>query len=148
MNTFLPYPDFERSAACLDRQRLGKQRVECLQVLNALLGSGGWRHHPAVKMWRGFEPALAAYGVAVCDEWLRRGYRDTCKAKIRALVEPDASVLPPWFGDPHFHASHRSNLLRKFPEHYSQFGWTETNDLPYVWPEVAAVKAILRGEYD
>ena len=32
------------------------------------------------------------------------------------------------------HASHRSNLLRKDPEHYMQFGWTEPPDLPYVWP--------------
>jgi len=28
MQTFLPYPDFARSAAVLDRQRLGKQRLE------------------------------------------------------------------------------------------------------------------------
>ena len=33
MQTFLPYPDFARSAAVLDRQRLGKQRVEVLQIL-------------------------------------------------------------------------------------------------------------------
>lgn len=32
------------------------------------------------------------------------------------------------------HASHRSNLLRKEPEYYTQFGWTEPPDLPYVWP--------------
>lgn len=32
------------------------------------------------------------------------------------------------------HASHRSNLLRKEPEHYTQFGWTEPPDLAYVWP--------------
>ena len=32
------------------------------------------------------------------------------------------------------HASHRSNLLRKEPAHYTQFGWTEPPDLPYVWP--------------
>ena len=28
MQTFLPYPDFKQSAACLDYSRLGKQRVE------------------------------------------------------------------------------------------------------------------------
>lgn len=33
MQTFLPYPDFARSAACLDRQRLGKQRLEAFQIL-------------------------------------------------------------------------------------------------------------------
>jgi hypothetical protein len=42
--------------------------------------------------------------------------------------------LPSWWGDDAVHASHRSNLLRKLPEHYSRFGWSEPCDLPYVWP--------------
>ena len=33
MQTFLPFPDFQQSAAVLDRVRLGKQRVEALQIL-------------------------------------------------------------------------------------------------------------------
>ena len=37
MQTFLPYPDFAASAAALDDRRLGKQRVEALQVLRALV---------------------------------------------------------------------------------------------------------------
>jgi len=83
MQTFLPLEDFTASAQSLDRQRLGKQRVECLQILNALSNPGyGWQNHPAVTMWRGAELSLAKYGVAICDEWLRRGYKDTCKAKI------------------------------------------------------------------
>jgi hypothetical protein len=44
------------------------------------------------------------------------------------------SPMPPWWGDPAFHASHRSNLLRKDPVWYGQFGWAEPPDLPYVWP--------------
>lgn len=28
MQTFLPYPDFKKSAQCLDYRRLGKQRVD------------------------------------------------------------------------------------------------------------------------
>lgn len=36
MQTFLPYPSGVKSARVLDRQRLGKQRVECLQILAAL----------------------------------------------------------------------------------------------------------------
>ena len=31
MQTFLPYSNFKKSAKCLDRQRLGKQRVEALK---------------------------------------------------------------------------------------------------------------------
>ena len=52
MQTFLPYPDFRASAQVLDRRRLGKQRVEALQVLRGLIVPGyGWRRHPAVRMW-------------------------------------------------------------------------------------------------
>jgi hypothetical protein len=134
MQTFLPYPDFTKSARCLDRQRLGKQRVEVLQLLRALLVPGsGWANHPAAKMWRGREGCLAAYGVAICQEWKRRGYKDTCEFKIITLADP-SMCMPLWLGDPAFHASHRSNLLRKDADHYGQFGWTEPSDLPYVWP--------------
>lgn len=56
MQTFLPYPDFELSARFLDRQRLGKQRVEAWQILNVLEElkipgrTPAWRNHPAVRM--------------------------------------------------------------------------------------------------
>ena len=38
MQTFLPYSDFEQSLSCLDNKRLGKQRVESMQILNILTG--------------------------------------------------------------------------------------------------------------
>ncbi len=37
MITFLPYPNFFDSAACLDRARLGKQRIEAYQILKDLM---------------------------------------------------------------------------------------------------------------
>jgi len=90
MQTFLPYPNFTKSAAVLDRQRLGKQRVETLQILRALSDSSyGWQNHPAVKMWRGCERALAAYGLLICAEWIDRGYKDTCMKKIMTFVDED-----------------------------------------------------------
>lgn len=56
MQTFLPYPDFAQSAKVLDRQRLGKQRLEVLDIINALLCiKQGWKNHPIVKAWRGYE---------------------------------------------------------------------------------------------
>lgn len=135
MQTFVPYASLQLSAMSLDRQRLGKQRVEVLQILNALTGnSNGWVNHPATIMWRGHEHGLAAYGVAICQQWRLRGYKDTCQEKIEALVSPDSLDLPYWFGDNEVHASHRANLLRKMPEHYSKFGWTEDPTMPYVWP--------------
>jgi hypothetical protein len=43
------------------------------------------------------------------------------------------AFLQSWFGYEPFHASHRSNLLRKDDDYYSAFGWTDPKDLKYVW---------------
>jgi len=132
MQTFLPYPDFDKSAQCLDNRRLGKQRVECVQILNALNGAqSAWRHHPATKMWAGYEAALGQYLRAILLEWEKRKYKNNIL--IPAELSKDQYKLPPWLGKEEFHASHRSNLLRK-SVYYEQFGWTEPKDLPYVWP--------------
>lgn len=149
MQTFLPYPDFADTAAVLDPKRLGKQRVEALQVLRALIRPVyGWKHHPAVLMWDGYEEALGAYAVQICREWCRRGHSDTCERKIlddlattSAPVPPrpqlelaGAAALPPWIGDDAVHRSHRSALLRKDPAWYGRVFDDVPDDLPYVWP--------------
>lgn len=136
MNTFLPYADFAKSAECLDRARLGKQRVEVLQLLKALLvPNSGWANHPCAKMWRGHEQVLIHYGTAICIEWRGRGYRDTCAEKLLAYMPlaGNTYTLPHWLGYEPFHRSHRSNLTRKDPIHYGTF-WQEPSDLPYIWP--------------
>lgn len=121
--------------------RLGKQRVETLQVMNALLiPEKGWKQHPVTKMWRGYELALLRYQEAICQEWTSRGYRDTCLDKTYAVYQQykgdahESLEMPAWWGDEKLHASHRSNLLRKDPEYYNQYSWTESDDLDYVWP--------------
>ncbi|WP_314223956.1 MSMEG_6728 family protein [Streptomyces zaehneri] len=147
MQTFLPYPDFTASAAALDPRRLGKQRVEALQVLRGLTVPGyGWRHHPAVRMWTGYEEALVRYGLEVCGLWTATGRADTCAAwlvdglgrqpaGIRTQERlAEAGELPPWLGDPAFHRSHRSALVRKDPEFYAALFTGVPDDLPYVWP--------------
>jgi hypothetical protein len=135
MQTFLPYPSFYASAKVLDMKRLGKQRVECKQIINALEDPAkGWQHHPATTMWRGYLPALALYGKCMCREWLDRGYKDSLLPFFQERITKAPAYIPPWIGDETFHLSHRSNLLRKMPEHYRQFWPDEPDDLPYVWP--------------
>lgn len=136
MQTFLPYESFLESAKVLDRQRLGKQRVETYQILQTLTGvSSGWQNHPAVKMWRGYDQALADYGATVCIEWLGRGYKDSLLPHfLDHMSGAQDCEMPDWLGNADLHLSHRSNLLRKLPDHYSQFFKDEPNDLPYVWP--------------
>lgn len=144
MQTFLPYPDFDACARSLDSKRLGKQRVEVLQILNALLNpdAKGWKRHPATLMWKGHEGSLIRYGVAVCDEWRRRGFNDTVREKLLARTPQVAhEEPPPWLGDERLHASHRANLLRKDLEAYRRHGWTEDPETPYFWPANLAASA-------
>src|SRR4029079_1144846 len=83
MQTFLPVADFTDSARLLDSPRLGKQRVETLQILRAIeLPDYGWANHPAVLMWRGRTPALVAYGLAMAAVWQERGFADTTARQI------------------------------------------------------------------
>lgn len=148
MQTFLPYPDFLESARVLDRRRLGKQRVECIQVVRGLTWAGyGWRNHPAVLMWKGFEEALGSYALVCCEVWVKQGFSDTCAATIRRDLADfgvtavrtqdelaEAGALPPWLGDPAFHRAHQSSLLRKDPDHYGPLFPDVPDDLDYVWP--------------
>lgn len=139
IQTFLPYKSFQTSARVLDRQRLGKQRVEALQIMKALTLEVGWVNHPATKMWTGHLDWLMKYQQAICDEWVRRGYVDSCLEKTQNLFNSSRQSLisseqPFWLGLKKMHSPHRSNLLRKDPEYYGQFGWKESPDDDYWWP--------------
>lgn len=148
MQTFLPYAEFDRSARALDPKRLGKQRVETIQVVRALTRPGyGWANHPVVLMWKGFEEALGRYGFTCCDVWGELGFADTCAATIASDLrsvgvetvrsQPElaaAGALPSWLGDEALHRSHRSALVRKDPGYYRSMFPGVPDDLPYVWP--------------
>jgi len=148
VQTFLPYADFAESAKVLDPRRLGKQRVETIQIVRALTREKyGWSHHPAVLMWRGYEEALGRYGLTMVDAWKALGFADTCAATIRAdLAEAGirrirkqatlaaAGALPPWLGDEAIHRSYRSALIRKDPDYYRSVFPDVPDDLEFVWP--------------
>jgi len=181
MQTFLPYASYAKTAETLDQKRLGKQRVETLQVMQVLLEERlitsdkvtylakvrndegervevertrrvprpkelwerqrftpkGWSHHPAVLMWRGHELALFEYQKAICKEWVKRGYSDSCLEKSEYLIAPHRDGLsdttPDFIGDEEFHKSHKSNLFRKDEEYYAQYK-AIGGELPYKWP--------------
>jgi hypothetical protein len=144
VQTFLPYPSFARSAAVLDARRLGKQRVEALQILRGLRRPDyGWRHHPAVRMWGGWDDALLCYAVAVTRRWRALGHADTVLdtllAEAARAPRPQWELarrrrLPWWLGMPALHRSHQAALVRKDPAHYRRLFPGVPDDLPYVWP--------------
>jgi hypothetical protein len=144
MQTFLPFEDFNLTARVLDRQRLGKQRVECKQIFRALHNGGGWANHPAVRMWRGHSYTLLRYYYAIVGEWKFRGYKHEMMLDTFALTMAGAEPEPPyWLGTFQLHARYRAMLVYKNPEHYRPIfrsmgyeGHYQEVDIPgYYWPK-------------
>lgn len=137
MQTFFPFSTTEGTRKVLDYKRLGKQRVEGYQILRTLRGeSNGWKNHPAVRMWRGYEPALFDYTLDMCEEWSLRGYTDTISDK---LFEEFGDLMdlniefPPWCERQDVLDSHKAMLYHKDPVHYALFAKFSHIDA-YVWP--------------
>jgi len=126
MQTFAPYPDAERSAAVLDKQRVFKQTVETYQILLWLHGAQMWLwaegtdeerrilvprdptgpryNHPAIRLWAGNERALGEYQRVFCAETDRRGINSTVWSKSAQVLKeldlgPETADLPAWWGD-------------------------------------------------
>lgn len=121
MQTFLPYADIYKSLDCLDKRRLGKQRVEADQILRILLGEQkgkGWINHPCVRMWRGYEQLLCIYRNTSLVVFAEHG-GNNIKLQKRDINFP--IKYPDWWGNEEFHRSHRQALLFKNFEHYSQY---------------------------
>lgn len=138
MQTFLPFPEFKKSLSVLDWRRLGKQRLEASQIIKILenqpnkIGKqySGWKKHPIVLMWKGHVPALKLYYNSVIQEWTGRKYKNNMELMI---IDLEDVIYPPWLGFEQFHSSHRSNLLRKDFEFYSQYKWKEKPNNRYLW---------------
>lgn len=134
MQTFMPEPlDFDSCAVVLDNRRLGKQRVEALQILHALTTPDyGWQNHPAVRMWRGYTRALKEYYNCMLNEWEQRGFRNL---KLKYFYQSTRRIeYPPWLTVPNLKYTHRANLLRKDPVYYGRFKWEVTTMNGYWWP--------------
>lgn len=139
MQTFLPLPDYLQSMRCLDKSRLGNQ----VWREGMTLIRGGWPNHPASKMWQGYQYHLGLYLLAGLEALSERGkeYPHIRENILIEMAKHKDTGAPPWLGNDKLHASHRRALLYKNQEWYSQFGWTESPDVPnekgkfnYYWP--------------
>ena len=135
MQTFLPLPSFQQSAKVLDYRRLGNQRNEALVIYRTIKNphAMAWKNHPCTVMWRPYSEALALYHNEIITEWIRRGYNN----RMPLLpIQQTKLRFPPWLGNTDFHSSHRSALLFKDLNWYSQFGWIEQPRIAYIWPVI------------
>ena len=117
MQTFLPHESFEKSAQVLDWRRLGKQRVEGMQIINAITGKTrkdgkpykGWINHPCSVMWKDYVPALKHYTNVIIQEWINRGYNNNME-----FYDTGKIIMPDWIGNEKFHSSHPLELVHIF----------------------------------
>jgi hypothetical protein len=148
MQTFLPYPDFEKSARVLDERRCWKQVIEARQIINCLSQPTmrtGWCNHPAVKMWNGYIPALKEYFNSFLNVCLIKWnintefqYYITDWKEVETIknLYPTSQDLPWWFGNEDFHRAMRARLIEKYREFYLPL-WPEDegfNSGKYLWP--------------
>ena len=90
----------------------------------------GFKSHPAVRAWLGYEESLKEYITAHIEEWERRGYNNTMRK-----YPVTNSIKPLWAVDnSEFVLSCKSKLLEKDPRWYSQFSDFRSTHSDYVWP--------------
>lgn len=160
MQTFVPYADFNESAAVLDNKRLNKQLLEGRQIYQIIASGknrGAWVNHPAVKMWRSLDNALFKYLVAIKNECVARGIQtDKNWTAILSMHQNnwyrgDNTVMPAWWGDERIHQSHRNNLYKKDPEYYAEFSHDSfiscCERCNYFWPTHTLYYNAEIGEY-
>lgn len=126
MQTFLTYKSFKDTAKSLDNKRLGKQRVEALQILsvvqwyaNPIGKKPAYFHHPACLQWIGYEGVLRSYLNAMIDEWVRRGFKNNMKRQELG----DVPMIKPWWMESPYiqevNRTHRQRLMQKDLNYYS-----------------------------
>jgi hypothetical protein len=135
MQTFLPYPNFQKCARVIDDKRLWKQILEADGIIRILEGRVNkklylYKNHPCVKMWKNYLQDLYDYRANFIQEWLNR--RLINAPIIEKNEEPIWCAVWP---DRKLYSSHRAALLAKNPEWYQQFGWKEEPKIEYFWPK-------------
>lgn len=136
MQVFVPEMSYAECAQYLDNKRLCKQALECIQIMDTLLGlptkSGkartGWFNHPAVLMWKGCEGELVSYTHAIIDEMDKRGFKtDTYLNYLNMYTLPEDSCRKPiWWGDGDIHESHKIRLAQKGWEQLYKYNKIDT----------------------
>lgn len=143
MLTFLPQVGYADTARRLLDAQLEAQCEQAWGILEAL-ESGEGKSSLAVQMWRGYERSLCIYGLTMCLEW-RIGRRHTDGNMGSRFAELDdelkraglSAAKPPWLGkhEVDIQRSHRSNLLRRWPEYGSIYSGSVPELMPMIYPQ-------------
>lgn len=125
MQVFIPFASPLGVARTLDSKRLRKQIIECNQILNAIeTGTGSWRNHPVVRMYRNHTDWLKKYQECL-KHWLNG-------ERWRAIIASfDADRIRPDFITREICDQHKRRLFTKDPEYY--WGFRKYGPSPENW---------------
>ena len=132
MQVFHPYKSALKSIQCLDNSRMGKQRLECIQILLANNNiDTEWEvpksvpPHKNVVLWKNYSGYLFYYLGILLNEWEDRGMKNfVCRGmyeKLRNIYGLQENTKRPRFIDNKFIQTQRLSLLNKKMEHYYKF---------------------------
>ena len=142
MITWMTRMSYLDTAADLDSDMLMQLAQESSELVREML-TVGENQSPTVRMWQGYEVALAAYSASMEVELATRGVFTHLHLETATLIrdlgrsDDNEYDAPPWLEDADVLRSHRSNLVRRWPEQYGN-SWAKTPELwPYIWPFVS-----------
>lgn len=134
MQTFLSESTFKKCAEALDNKRLNKQLLEARQIIAIVTDpapTAGWKNHPAVLQWYGYEAALFKYAERIKNECRSRGIKYDTNWKVIEGVyynfynNEDYRLLRPWWWTDEFreriNITHRARLYEKDPTYYRRY---------------------------
>ena len=155
MMTWLPYPSYEDSLACLSHEDLYKQQIDIIATIEYLLQSDESLLPPdysvdpvdwikLAKMWQGYELQLIEYGLqtvevlsAVAKQNINHNpyynqlwhYLRVSKTEVSAINKPN------WWGDVIIHNCHKSQLCLHNPDFYRPAFGKFPAYPEMIWPE-------------
>lgn len=144
MITWLTQLKFGASAKRLDNQRLVSQIENARNILGILESPSAPKEQQnleEVAMWRGYEMALALYGMQAGLVALSRSIRADVRDfkyvwddyKEAGIDKPE---MPPWSEDVDIVRSHRSRLIALDPAHYATLFPGTPPRMPVIWPQL------------
>ena len=113
MNAFIIGSPLE-TAMALDKRRLNKQIVECLQMLNAMEYKSRWSNHPCTLQYREHKHWLFDY--MQCLDAYRNG-----DIKYAESISARCDLMRPSFQKEEFFNQMKRRLYTKNNKHYKQW---------------------------
>jgi hypothetical protein len=151
--TFLPYEDFEKSAAVLDNKRLNSSINEGYEAYIFNLGNPNnkpIRHpngHCIFRLWGQYETVLRIYLQALIREAKSRSMQPMDTEWFTDL-EPELVSKPEWLGSPIFHELYQRHLVSKDFEYYKKYFHHQVPISGYLAPMYDGCWHVYSSQYD